>query len=455
MSEDMFEVGAACVDVTPPFTVPYLSSVPRHGFFRGIHDPLLAKAVVVAHGERRVALVTVDSLGIARRVAGEGRDFIEEVRQRVHEACGIPSENVMICATHAHSTPDTCGFRPLQQHPGAQDWIEVFRDQLASAAIMADQIRAPARLKVARGSAEGVGWSRRMRTKDGRICHYANRPGDEEIADWGVNDHEVVVMCFERFDGAPAIVLTHFACHPTTVQVNPLTSADFPGVTTALVERSVAGCEQALFLQGACGSIVPVRRTTDFDDVTRYGWTLAGETMKLVGLLNAPDYPCEEAHVGCARRVVSVPSRPLPDPDPIREQVEAARKALSTAANEADRARKAVALRHAEEKWERISLGAGPFPAEVQVIRLGSVALVGIPGEPFAELGVALKQQSAAPGAALCVGYANDYLGYIVPRSAWELGGYEVGLGMWSIVGPEAFEMLLEGARSLMGQLWA
>ena len=55
----------------------------------------------------------------------------------------------------------------------------------------------------------------------------------------------------------------------------------------------------------------------------------------------------------------------------------------------------------------------------------------------------------------LCIGYANDYLGYIAPPSAWEQGGYEVGLGMWSILGPEAYGLLLDAGRALTAGLFA
>jgi hypothetical protein len=113
-----------------------------------------------------------------------------------------------------------------------------------------------------------------------------------------------------------------------------------------------------------------------------------------------------------------------------------------------------------------VDKGDAPVKAEVQVLRIGDVALVGIPGEPFADLGLQIKSLSAASeprgesgspntsAVSLCLGYANDYLGYIAPASEWNRGGYEVGLGMWSIVGPEAFETLLSKSRELVARLF-
>ncbi|NCP29677.1 MAG: hypothetical protein GW867_06620 [Armatimonadetes bacterium] len=194
---EAFSVGVARVDVTPPLTIPHLAIAPRHGFFKGVHDPLFAKAIVVGDGERRVALVTVDSIGIARRVAGLERDFIAEVRWCAHEQCGIGPEDIMLCATHAHSTPDLGGFRSLAQHPGAMAWLDALRDQLASVIAMADRATGPARLKVGRGTVAGLGAGRRLRGTDGRLYYWRDRPPNDEIADWGISDDEVVVLSFE------------------------------------------------------------------------------------------------------------------------------------------------------------------------------------------------------------------------------------------------------------------
>lgn len=449
----LFSVGVASVDVTPPLTIPYLAHAPRHQFFRGVHDPLHAKALVVGDGERRVAVVTVDSIGIARRVAGPDRDFVDEVRRQVDKFCGLRPDAIMICATHAHSTPELAGFRPLQQYPGAASWLEALRDQLASVVAMAAKNVSPARLKIGRGLVAGLGATRRLLGKDGKLYQWRNRPPDDEVADWGLTDDEVVVLSFERPDGSPAAVLFHFPCHPTTVQVNPLVSADFPGVAVRLVEQ-ITGCQAALFLQGACGATVPVRLTTDFADVDRYGHMLAGEVSKQVARLGAPDYPCEPVRVDSGLKRVTLPSRPLPDPGPVEARFAEAKRALADT-DDSTRSQRLAAFQAAEETWERVRLGTGSFPAEVQVFRLGNLAAAAIPGEPFPQFGVAFKQEKAAPQGALCFGYANDYLGYIAPRDVWDQGGYEVSLGMWSWVGPEAYDLLLDETRQMIRRLFA
>ena len=58
-------------------------------------------------------------------------------------------------------------------------------------------------------------------------------------------------------------------------------------------------------------------------------------------------------------------------------------------------------------------------------MRIGDVALVALPGEPFVELGLEIKRRSPAPHT-FVVGYANDWVGYLPTQVAWEQGGYEV-----------------------------
>jgi neutral ceramidase len=479
----MLTAGAARVEITPPLTIPYLGYVPRHAFFEGVHDPLFARAVVVDDGERRIAVLAADSIGFSRRLLGAERDFVGELRERVRQLTGIPPEALLLSATHAHSTPETLGLRPLREHPGALSWVETLRDQLASAVALADRARVPARLK--RGSilVEGVARCRRILGKDGRVYNtFEGRPA-VEVASWGVTDRELVVLLLERPDGRPGIVLTHFACHPVTVQVQPQVSADFPGVMTAVVERAAPGWRSpCLFLQGAAGSINPMRDTTGFEDVARYGLTLAGATLQLLGQMAAPGYPVEAERVGAARTMVQLPSRPIPPLAPLEAAVAEARARRDAAAihlggghhersegsrgragrgadgdpppNQAaeERNRLAGAVLWAEEAVLRARMGDAPLAAEVQALRLGDTALVGIPGEPFCEMGLAMKAWEP-PLRALCLGYANDMLGYMAPPSAWEEGGYEVGLGTWTLAGPEAFGLLLKTAQRLVREL--
>ena len=59
------------------------------------------------------------------------------------------------------------------------------------------------------------------------------------------------------------------------------------------------------------------------------------------------------------------------------------------------------------------------------IVGVGNIAIVGIPGELFVELGLAIR---ANPFFAqtFVAGYCNDLIGYIPTRAAYAEGGYEV-----------------------------
>lgn len=451
---NIFQAGTAKVDITPPLTIPYLGYEPRHALFQGVHDPLYARALAVDDGETQAVLIAADSIGYSNDILGPGRNFTAEVRQRIQARTGVPAENIMLASSHAHSTPETTNLRTLLDTPAAGPWLEVLMDQLASAAAMAVRRRKPSMLKIGTGEVHGLSWSRRIIGKDGKIYQWSNRPPDGEVADWGAIDHQVGVLLFEAIEGGSCIVVTNFACHAVTVQVQPLVSADFPGAAMGLVEWVIPNCEGSLFLQGACGDQNPVRGDTrDFEDVKRYGLMLGGEVIKLVGKLSAPDYPESRPVVAVMSETISLPARDLPPRGPAQAAYEEADRKLAEARTEGERRRFARERRLAEEVLLLIARGSEPIPAEVQVIRLGDAAIVGLPGEPFVELGLEIKERAIAPHP-FVVGYANDYLGYFATPAAWEQGGYEVGYGPWARVGPEGSSLLVEKAVEMVGKLW-
>ncbi|MDQ3699617.1 MAG: hypothetical protein M3442_01710, partial [Chloroflexota bacterium] len=62
---------------------------------------------------------------------------------------------------------------------------------------------------------------------------------------------------------------------------------------------------------------------------------------------------------------------------------------------------------------------------EVQALAIGDdLAVVGLPGEVFAELGLALRERSPFRHT-LVLGLANEAIGYVPTRRAYQEGGYE------------------------------
>ena len=88
--------------------------------------------------------------------------------------------------------------------------------------------------------------------------------------------------------------------------------------------------------------------------------------------------------------------------------------------------------------------------------RWGDILLVGLPGEPFVELGQEIKRRAARE--TIVLGYSNGCPGYVPHRSAYAEGGYEVlhahkVYGAPSAFAPEAGELLTEAALQAIATL--
>src|SRR5438046_1364131 len=86
--------GVARVEITPSALMPMYGYRNRKcGPANGTHDPLFAKAVVLASGDSRLAIVTLDLGSITS----------ENLRRDVAEKLGIPV--LLLAASHTHSGP--------------------------------------------------------------------------------------------------------------------------------------------------------------------------------------------------------------------------------------------------------------------------------------------------------------------------------------------------------------
>ena len=83
---------------------------------------------------------------------------------------------------------------------------------------------------------------------------------------------------------------------------------------------------------------------------------------------------------------------------------------------------------------------------------IGDIALVGIPGELFTKPGILLKRLSPFRHTYI-VQLANDWIGYIPDRQAYDLGGYQVWTGFHSYIERGVGEAMVEEAVQMLCNL--
>ncbi|MBI5366855.1 MAG: neutral/alkaline non-lysosomal ceramidase N-terminal domain-containing protein [Planctomycetes bacterium] len=254
-------VGFGVADFTPDYPIPLGGYGNRLGkLSTGVHDPVRARAVVIANGERKIAWVILDLIGVIKSVR---RDLLA----RVGTDLGLARENFILSATHDHSGP---GGLTRQLHwqiamgPFDPALYALVLARAEAAVRAADADLAPARLGIGVGSVPHLNRNRRIHG--------------------GPIDPQLAVLRVDRPDGTPRGILVNYAAHPTILGgENMRISADFPGALCDALEARLGPGGHALFAQADEGDQSPRAPDApdDFARVKAYGELLAAEAWKV------------------------------------------------------------------------------------------------------------------------------------------------------------------------------
>jgi len=87
-------------------------------------------------------------------------------------------------------------------------------------------------------------------------------------------------------------------------------------------------------------------------------------------------------------------------------------------------------------------------------MRIGDVAIVGVPAEYFTKLGLDIKNRSPFRHTVIAE-LANDWIGYVPDQDAFKLGGYQVWTGFHSYCEPGTGERIVDEAVAMLKELAA
>src|SRR5262245_41694594 len=151
-------VGFGETDVTPELgkTPVYLAGFGQNRQAKSVHDPIMVRAVVLGDGDQRVAMVSVDVVGL----------FIGSTERIRKELPGF--RYVLVSATHNHEVPDTMGLwgsNPLVSGVDA-DYLKKVEAACVATVKKADAGRKPAVAKI--GTARDASLIRDTRQPDVR-----------------------------------------------------------------------------------------------------------------------------------------------------------------------------------------------------------------------------------------------------------------------------------------------
>ncbi|MFO8012202.1 MAG: hypothetical protein R6X20_02740 [Phycisphaerae bacterium] len=439
------EASVAVRDITPP--VGYRMS----GYFHerratGTANPLRAKALVLKQGDVTAAVVSCDLIGLSR-------DVSDRARRAAAEAAGIPAEHILLAATHTHTGPLYTGV--LRNHFHAQtvakegkdpaetvDYPALLAKRIAGAVKDASEALAPARLAAGTAEQRGLSFNRRFHMKNGPVRFNPGMKNPDIVRPAGPIDPQVGIVTIRRPDDKhPLAAVVNFALHLDTVGGTQY-AADFPYFLERRLREAWGEGFTLLFGTGTCGDI----NHLDFVNGMRLKTEVIGRT--LGDTVTAADLaPLDAPALAVARKVVRVPLQAFTD-----EEVAWAKEAIHKVGSrdlpflERVRAYKILAceMRRAEAPDGKT------LPLEVQVLRLSETcAVVGLPGEVFVDLGLAIKRASPL-ATTLVIELCQDAPGYIPTEKAFREGSYET---VNSRVAPGGGERMVEAAVELLEEL--
>ncbi|MFH1884254.1 MAG: neutral/alkaline non-lysosomal ceramidase N-terminal domain-containing protein [Planctomycetota bacterium] len=427
----MLKGGCAKVNITPPLGIPLIGSAGKPS--DDILDELYAKALVLNDGRITIAIVSVDLLYVPLE------EITNPIRKIIKDKIGIPSQNVLICSTHTHSGPEVftrTKLRPEKEVPASeidQFYLQTLIRKMAGSVLIAHKNMREVKIGAAKGQISEILYNRRPKNNDGSVKMAFTLgpevtatkkietdaegnvkvtftlPDEEADLDFGPIDPEVCVLRVEDMDGGIVGSLVNFGCHPVCIYpyLNTTISADYPAYTTGVVEQMEGGI--CLFALGLAGNTVPIQRGVKPRE--QIGKAVGGEALRRLQFITTAG----DVTLNALKKEIRFPIKTNSSSDKPRDVDE-----------------------------------TNYITTEIQVLRLGDIYILGLPGEILVEVGLEIKKRAGVEKLFI-ISVSNDTIGYVCHSQAYEEGGYEPGSGTNLAKG--AGEIMVREALDLLNRI--
>lgn len=397
--------------------------------------PLRAVALALESDGVRLCLACTDSMIVP-----------EDVLARV--SAQVPGADLLITASHTHHAPCTIDVLGARRDVAFCEALEAaLLGAMTEACRGLEEPSSEAEMSFAQSQEATVGQNSRYLLRDGTIAWYAY-PWEAVIRPTGPYDPDLPVIALRRPSGEMVCTLLSHSVHNIGALTQGAVSPGMYGLAAQEIERRHGGL--ALFLPGAFGST---------HNTSAFGST---PNTRAVGT------------VECVHRIVAAVEWGLaharePRAACTQSSLAAARCPFAYRIREFDEATEEAAVRYWSETYtpRNPEANAGMFRAmraemapvageeretSITVMALGDVALVGLPGEIFAALGLEIRRRSPFRNTYV-IGLANGTLGYVGDLPSYALGGYQLWVGWHSLSAPGTGEAMVEQALAMLGDL--
>ncbi|MCB9208822.1 MAG: hypothetical protein H6610_02225 [Ignavibacteriales bacterium] len=358
-SNSSLNVGASFRNITPDPLLPVSGGV-------GIPNPvemkkgeLTTRAIVIVSNDTKIALVSIDNLGVPKIIG-------DKIRSRIVD---IKPENILISATHTHSAPDLYGFADENGNSGIDlSYVDFVIDQTSDAINEALNNIQPSYLKTAVDEAKG------------KIAYnyYAPKLYDPRCG---------LIQFISADNQKPIATLVNYAIHPEVIGSDRgICTPDLVGPLYNKIESEIGGI--ALFVNSAQGGMVTAdnrldngKEANDWNECIRIGELLAAESIRIIS--NADVQKSPEINIKSKEVVLPVESELMQ-----------------------------FILKHSKLNY---GIDENKVFTTLNIIKLGDAQILTIPGEALPNIGYYLKRKMNTQHPFL-FGLTNDAFGYILTK---------------------------------------
>lgn len=444
------EAGAAAVDITPqefPLNMP--------GGFRAnladeAHDPLFARTLTLRAGGTTVSLTVVDSLGVDPAL-------IEAAKAAAAGHTGMVAEKMLICSTHTHTGPPSSG-----SSGAAAAYRERLLKGITDSIVRAHAEIRPARFAAASWPLPSEVFNRRWFLKPGRMEPNPfgemdrvkmNPPNRLDVLDRpaGPTDPDVSILSVQTRQGKPLALFANYALHYVGGVPRGKLSADYFGEFARLMPSRLRAGDGfvAMLSNGASGDINNIPFATErpprepFEQIRLVATKAADAAWAAHGSI--ADYQVDP-RLDMRERWIDLRYR-----RPDEAQVARAREIVMLSDEEAEQKLPRLAKAYARRTIQAAEREEDSVTVPLQAVRIGDVAICGIPFETFVEIGLELKHSSPFKRTVV-IGLANGRHGYLPTTAQHRLGGYETWLGT-NRVQKDAADIIIRHLTEMLAEL--
>lgn len=422
-------------------------------FPQGMEGEMRATALVL-DADARVCLVSCDCIVVTAAMASEAC-------KRIAAAGWVPRDSILVCPTHTHHAYATLDVLGLVSHREfVRRIVEGIVLAVQAAVAKLEGPQAPgcdlgAEMLMAVAQEATVGRNSRLLLRDGSIGWWGYQEEDV-VRPTGPFDPDIPIIAFQRTDGEMAGLMVNRAVHNIGALREGVISPGVYGLVAQELEKRLneraagaasgvpaGGRGHVLYFPGAIGS--------------SHNVTYEGSGV-----------PTEEAMVRLLDAIQRGLRKATPRPvSPVRSL----RRPFGYRVRRFDEATEAAKVEHYSRRYlgagaesnmavmegQRAELAphqGGERQAWLHVIRLGEVAIVGVPCELFACLGLDIRHRSPFRHT-FVFGLANDDFGYVGDREGMELGGYQMWVSPHCPGAPGTGEAMVEQAVAMLEELHA